>query len=681
MVTSTIDDEAVTVAPRSIRFAHVRALDGVRGLAVTLVVLYHFAPEFLPAGFLGVDVFFVLSGFLIASLALGEHRYTGRVAVGAFFARRARRLLPAAITTIVIATAIAVVLDPGSYRSSLRGQAVASLLYVNNWWAIAQNDTYQAVFGAESPLTHFWSLSIEEQFYLAFPFVMLVLVAIVRRRTDASCALARVLAVVAGVGAVASAAAMAIMYDPFVEPSRLYYGTGTRVQAVLLGVAGGCVMWVWRTRAPSGPSAVGSSPRSSRIWTLLGGAATIALVVASLRGGFMQSWLYRGGFFAMAIAALVLVTSVVSHRGAVARAFELRPFVTLGLFSYGIYLWHWPIEVFLDESRTGLDGLPLFALRVAVTAAATAVSYRLVERPFRSPRDGTESAVMVRALRAPRGALVAIGAMVVALLSVWLIAAPSTATYANSTDLAPTVESGPLRVLWAGDSVAWTMGGGALSFPQPSGYETVFDPASMQIWNIAAYPCPMVMATSRSFGAVRSTPAPCWDRATSWPERAAQFGADVVVWNGALFDLVDVRADDRWVEFGTEEWDALYLAALDDARVAATATGARFILVGQPDPEAYPDEKMNEAMLPENIGRWAHLRELEHRFAVDHPDDTRFIDLHALLCAQADCASTYVVGSRERIDGIHWSLEGARAIAPIITRAVFEAVDRPLPTH
>ena len=660
------------------RLSHVLALDGLRGVAVALVVLYHFAPDLLPAGFLGVDVFFVLSGFLITSLALGEIHSAGSVVVGAFFARRARRLLPAALVTIVVSVGIAMVLDSDAYRSSLRGQAIASILYVNNWWAIAQNETYQAVFGAESPLTHFWSLSIEEQFYLLFPFVLVGLVALARSRSrsdDRSRRLARSLVVLGVIGSIASATTMAVLYDPLRDPSRLYYGTDTRLQAVLVGVVGGSVVWLRREGL--------RSRISGRLWSVLAGLAVIGLLVASRRGGFLQSWLYRGGFFALALAAVVVVVSVVVHRGVVARVLEIRFLVTLGIYSYGIYLWHWPVKVFLDQGRTGLSGPGLFTLRVAVTAVLTIVSARLIEAPFRSPRTGSESTRLHHLLRAPRGAFVAVAAMVVAVFLVVVIARPVRISYANSVDEAPVMAaspSGPLRVMWTGDSFAWTLGGGDLQFPQPQGYENVLDPNRIVYWNLASYPCTLIPAISRSMGAVRSTPARCWSRATTWPEQIEAFRPDVVLWSGALFDLVDVNIDGKWIAFGSHEWDVSYLDALDAARRVATASGATFVILEQNDPRSDPREEFNEALLPENVWRFAHLRELQRDFAEEHPDDTRSIDLQSLLCAEDSCPETTITGVPMRPDGVHWSLDGARAVAPAITSALYRVMDRPIPS-
>ncbi len=652
------------------RFAHVRALDGLRGIAVVLAVLFHFLPREVPGGFLGVDVFFVLSGFLITSLALGEHRSTGRVSASAFFARRARRLLPAAVTAIVVSVAIAMALDSAAYRGTIRGQAVASLLYVNNWWAIAQNDTYGAIFGVESPLTQFWSLSIEEQFYIVLPVVLLVIGLVVRRRRSPTRAFAFTLMGIASLGAVASALRMSTLYDPLVDPSRLYYGTDTRLQTVLVGVAAGCALWLWR----DGPV----RRVSTTACTAVAAVGTAVLLVTSVQGGFLQGWLYRWGFFVLALVAALVVLSVNVHRGVVSRVFETRVLVTLGLYSYGIYLWHWPVAVFLDRSRTGLAGPSLFALRIVVTAAATALSYVLVERPFRSARAGGESPRLARALRSPRGGMIAAGSVLMAVLVVWVIARPTSVSGGTTTAAPATGRSGAMKVMWAGDSVAWTLAGGRVEFPQPQTFEPVFDPEAVTLWNLATYPCPLMEYPSRSFGAVRSNVSKCLDRSTTWREDVAEFAPEAVVWSGELFDSTEVYADGRWVMFGTEEWDALYLDALGTARMAATSSGAKFVLLGQVDPLPFEDERQNEALVASNIWRFSHLRELERRFALQHPDDTRMIDLHQIMCRVDPCPTTSPDGVVYRPDGIHYSVEGARLMAPVITRELRGALGRPV---
>jgi peptidoglycan/LPS O-acetylase OafA/YrhL len=691
--------EPAAVADQPTRVGRIVALDGLRGLAVALVVVYHFAPDVLPAGFLGVDVFFVLSGFLITTLALSEHERSGSLAVGAFFGRRARRLLPAAIACVAAVTVTAVLLQPAADRQPLRGEAMASLLYGANWWSVAQGSSYQATFGVESPLNHFWSLAVEEQFYLLFPLVIVGLAALLARRGADRRRLAAWLLGGSVVLALGSARLMAALHDPLTDPSRAYLGSDTRAQAVLVGVAAACVLHLWRDRLGA---------RGVRRALVAVAVAAVAVVVWMSRTvDFRTDWLYQGGFLLVAVASGAVALSLATSRGGPSRLFETRALCVLGLYSYGIYLWHWPVRVFLDEDRTGLDGVALFAVRIALTAALTVLSARLIEDRFRhgrrspdtaasngSPETGTER-------RTPPRTLGWAAAVAVAGAAVWIVAGPGggPAGADSSTDAPdvpvaaapdPTVTTappspgrigpvfGPARVLWEGDSVAWTLGGGELRFPQPDGYDSPFDPNQVVIWNKASYMCPLLDEVTLTMGRPRRGSL-CADREQSWGAAIDAFRPDVVSWSGGLRDVNDVQVDGRWVAFGTPEWDAAYLDGLGRLRDLVTAKGSTLLLIGQQDPFPHPDETEEEGLLPQNIWRWGHLRELQRRFADQHPVDTRAVDLQQVLCPSGTCPSTAPDGSDYLVDWLHWSDEGARAVGPVVSAAILRALDVPPP--
>jgi peptidoglycan/LPS O-acetylase OafA/YrhL len=645
-------------SPPDRRLGHVRALDGIRGLAVALVVVYHFAPDVLPAGFIGVDVFFVLSGFLITSLALGEHDATTTVSAGAFYVRRARRLLPAAVTTVVVTVALAATLQPDSARGTTRGQGIASLLYTANWWSIGHNDSYQATFGAESPLSHFWSLAVEEQFYLLFPLALVGVIVLVRRRQGGSRTLAGAVLAAATAGALASAVLMAVLYDPAGDPSRVYFGTDTRIQAPLLGVAGACAWWLW-------------SDRVRRHRGVLAGVAALVLLVlgwVAVASGFRDAWLYDFGFLAVAAGTLLVVLAVCAGRSPVTRVFELRWLCVLGLVSYSVYLWHWPVRVFLTSDSTPFSGWMLFVARVAVTAVAATASYLLVEQPFRRSRQPRRVAGLW------------LGGIAVGALAVWVIARPVPAPASEFTSAeAPVVQpavGAPLRVLWLGDSVAWTMGGGHLDFPQPLNFDNPFDPERIVIWNKADYSCPLVATPKRTMGVVKEKTGWCVHKDTEWPKLLDQFPADAVLWSATMFDSYDNQVDGRWLTFASPEWDQLYLDDLEQARAIATSRGAVFVLLGQADPVANPDEPDQESLLPENVWRWGHVRDLQRRFADDHGVDTRFVDLQPIVCPDDSCASLTIEHPGMRSDGVHF-LPGAMApIAPQVQAAIETALGR-----
>ena len=671
-MTSTID--APTKAGSGPKgFAHIPALDGLRGLAVLAVVLYHFLPDLVPAGFIGVDVFLVLSGFLITSLALVEVDRSGSMSIRGFFGRRARRLIPAAVATVIVVVIAARILDGDAMQASLRGQAVASLGYVANWWSIVQNNSYQATFGGESPLNHFWSLAVEEQFYLFFPaaFVGLALLLGRSRRSER---VPHVLLICATVGAVVSAVLMSVLHDPMKDPSRPYLGTDTRSQALFVGIALACIVKI-------GPRLI-DHRRSRAIIAVAGGVSIAFLALVAIRSDFHDSWLYDGGFLLIALATAAIILSSVASNSPVTRILHSSALRTLGLVSYGLYLWHWPIKVFVTSSRLGLPDttagdVELFAIRCAATAAATALSWYLIETPFRRRRPTGVEAKGSSPLRLT-GYL---AAPLLAIALVWIVAAPpAVAPTTSSADVAPAstasaAATGPLEILWYGDSVAWTLGGGIVRFPWPDGYDSPFDPSQIVIWNKGVAECPLLDLPSRNFNATRDG-----NSCRAWTDKQSDaietFAPDVISWSGALRDTYDVNVDGSWVEFGSPAWESMYDDSLEGVREFANRSGALFMLLGQPDVLGSRSERKEASMLPENVWRFDRLREIQRRFAESHPSDTIFVDLQPLLCPEDTCITTAPDGTVVRPDLIHFSIDGARLMAPKITDAIEQAVAR-----
>jgi len=390
-VTSTEAGADRRVAPpRAVLGRHLPALDGVRALAILGVIAYHLGFGWASGGYLGVDLFFVLSGFLITSLLLEERSVSGRIRLGAFWGRRARRLLPA-LFLVLCAVAIYAVAN-GQFSSTgaggaaidlsgLRGDAIATLLYVANWHAIFAHQSYFAQFSSPSPLQHTWSLAIEEQFYLVWPLVIVGLVHRAptrwRRAGIALCVL----------GAASSMAAMAIIFHPGVDPSRVYYGTDTRAFDLLVGAT--------VAFAASGRAQPGARARS---W--LHGASIPAIAVllvfwsvAGTKSGMPTNAMFEGGFLLCALLAAVVIADVRQlDQGPLARLLSIRPVRWIGTISYGLYLWHWPVIVYLNQGRTGLSGAGLDIARIAVTFALATSSYYLVELPIRRRRFVTPAA-------------------------------------------------------------------------------------------------------------------------------------------------------------------------------------------------------------------------------------------------------------------------------------------------
>ena len=335
-------------------------IQGMRALAVGLVVCYHLRPEWLPGGFVGVDVFFVLSGFLIIGTLTGELRRTGRVGLLAFYARRIRRLLPAATAVLLGVTAAVFAVLPESRWPTVLREVVLSAVNAQNWLlAVLSNDYGHAGVGA-SPVQHFWSLAVEEQFYLVIPLVLLGAAVLAARRGGGP---VRYAAVAVGAITVASFA-FSVWYTP-VDPGAAYFVTPTRMWE--LGIGGLAAMALHRLR-------LGAVAR-----VLLGWGGLAAVLASAF-------WFTTDMAFPGWIAALPTVGAVallVARDGSLARVLGLRPLTYVGDISYSLYLWHWPVIVFVLE-LTGRESLEGYE---AVTAAASlvlaALSKHFVEDPFR----------------------------------------------------------------------------------------------------------------------------------------------------------------------------------------------------------------------------------------------------------------------------------------------------------
>lgn len=392
---------------------YVGGLDGVRSCAVAAVIAYHLGVKSVPGGLLGVGVFFTLSGYLITDLLVGRWEARGDLALSDFWLRRARRLLPAVVVLLSVAVVWVNLKDP-SQLGSLRGNVVAAAGYFSNWWLILQNTSYFDRFGPPSPLGHLWSLAVEEQFYLLWPWLLWLGLRWLRKRWAVT--------VLTLLGAAISAVAMAVLYHPGTDPTRVYDGTDTRAFGLLIGAA---LALVWPSR--SGRSAIGR-----RAQLVLDGAGWMgALVVAVLiwRVGQYSAFLYRGGMVLLSVATAVVVAAVVHPATSIGRALAVRPLRWVGVRSYGIYLWHYPIIVL--TTATASQGFDAYRAtwQVGATVVAAAVSWRLVEEPIRRGtfwRGGLHSRTGRWHQRASRWswAVSVVALWIVALCSVALLPGP-----------------------------------------------------------------------------------------------------------------------------------------------------------------------------------------------------------------------------------------------------------------
>ena len=372
-----------------------QGLDGIRGVAVLAVLLFHNDISWARGGYLGVDVFFVLSGFLITSLLIAEVEKTDRIDLQRFWSRRVRRLLPALLVLVAIAGALGPVMAPLESLRDLRDDAFATLAQVVNW-RFADTIGHSLVGSVRSPFQHCWSLAIEMQFYLAWPLLVLIAV-----RVGAPHHRRRNIGVLAGVLAAASAISMAALVGPTWHTQRAYYGTDSRAQALLIGAV---------LAALIGDRMRGDTRRLSAMThvslTTAGTVAAAGLLFAFVAAPNSGDTIYFGWYAVIAIAVAVVIAQVVMVPGAmVPSMLSSRPLVSLGRISYSLYLWHWPLLLVITEPRTGLTGISLFIARVAASLAAACLSYFAIERRFITARARRES-VLERALtvRVPRRA-------------------------------------------------------------------------------------------------------------------------------------------------------------------------------------------------------------------------------------------------------------------------------------
>lgn len=640
--------------PTQQRFA---PLDGVRAVAIAIVMAYHSGiPGVRVGGFYGQDAFFVLSGLLITTLLLREGRGRHRIDLIAFWGRRARRLLPALIVMIIAVDLYVSYLTPPGRYPGFPGDALSALFYVSNWHLIGASSNYFTASGSPSLLTHTWSLAIEEQYYLVWPLLVFALLRW-RRRTRGA---ARGVLAVSAAGTVASAGWMARLYADGASPSRLYYGTDTHAQCLLVGSALAAALWLWsdgRDRSGLFPVATSRAARAAlQAGGVLGAAALCFLwthVASSNR------FAYQGGFLCVAVctgAVLLSVTAV--PRGPLARLLGLRPVAFVGLISYGMYLWYFPIFAVVDGAHTGLRGWPLFGVRVAAVLAAATVSYYLVEVPLRTGRllrvDARSWPGRLRPVVAGITTIVlAVG--VVSVTGAGRVAAapvrPLAVPVAAARPAGP-----PERVLLVGDSTAVTLGLALSDLQIAAAYHYQLDSQGTLGCGLA------ISALVREHGVPTPTAAMCDTRTPperQWPavltRQVAQDHPAVVFVVAGRWEAFDRKATaaSPWQNI-TEPADAAYvraqlervvtIAAAGGAR-AAIATAPCFSSGEQPDGSAWPEDDPHRVSI---------YNGLVAQVAADHPHQVTVVPLGSTVCP-AGRVQMQIGGFPVRApDGIHY---------------------------
>lgn len=351
---------------------YVPALDGLRALAVLVVIAYHMHLGWAPGGLLGVTMFFVLSGYLITGLLLKEYDDSGTISLSNFWLRRVRRIIPAVVFA-VLGTALLCTIFDHALLTKMRPDVLPTLLFFNNWWQIFHNVSYFEALGAPSPLTHYWSLSIEEQFYLIWPIALLICMkAGVKRQTMQKGIIVLI---------VLSTLEMILLFDPHADPSRVYYGTDTRAFSLLIGAL---LAFIWPYQKLTERAGDRMTPTGRIIFNVVGVVAVVGLLVMVVVTNGFEPFIYRGGLLICSLLTAVAIAVLVHPISWISKVFELPPFVWVGKCSYSMYLWHFPIILLMTPANMqGETPWWLCLIELAIIFAVSALSYYVVENPIR----------------------------------------------------------------------------------------------------------------------------------------------------------------------------------------------------------------------------------------------------------------------------------------------------------
>jgi peptidoglycan/LPS O-acetylase OafA/YrhL len=680
------------------------ALDGVRALAVGAVLLFHAGVPGFDGGYLGVSVFFTLSGYLITSLLLTEHEASGTIDLRVFYGRRLRRLLPASAVTIIGVMILAGISDVFDGVSALRAQVLGAVFQVANWVLLAGDGSYQDLLadtsGTPSPLEHFWSLAIEEQFYWVWPACMLL----IATRTTSRARLVRVVGILTAIFCIAAPVIAQVW-----GPDAAYWATPARLGEILVGA--------WLATASAGRTV-------DRRYAPLAPAALVALAAAVVLFPTVGGPAYEGALPLVAVTSAALIFGLQAD-GHVRDALSWRPLVGLGLMSYGVYLYHWPIFVVLDADRVGFAGAPLVVVRLAVTMAVSFASYRLLEQPIRRTRrrefgptllwsgvatvsiavaavvvvpaslgdywridDDVAQAAAIEVVDVPLTAAPVSTVAVVPAEPVQAIGngdvpdsttpgAPSTTTGAPSapettaTTTAPTPTTvatipplpelaRPMRVLVTGDSTAAAVGTGVVSW-------AAAHPDLAEAEVVAAPGCGFVMGGERAHGDTTVSNESCdgWVQAQLLPA-VERTRPDLVVVMVTSWDIIGHRWDDGPLltpmdpEFRSRI-ESAYAALVDDV----TAAGAgRLAFVRHPIPDSWWLGNVDD----DEIARHEVMYETYEDLADQAPDRVAVIGLERWFTEQGLDDDEAV-----RPDGVHLDPDVA---ADVLERYLGEQIVR-----
>jgi peptidoglycan/LPS O-acetylase OafA/YrhL len=678
--------------------AYAAGLDGVRAFAVTAVVIYHISNTALSGGFLGVDVFFVLSGFLITSILLTEFYDRRRIDIKNFYLRRARRLLPALFTMLATVTLLTWLFARDELHQ-LRGDVVAAVTYCTNWTQIFWGRGYFQQLSRPSLLQHLWSLAVEEQFYLIWPLLLVLCLA--ARRKWVVLAVPCVLAVV-------SLVLMASMFHVGQDTGRIYYGTDTHISPMLIGAAMAIVVALRRK--------AGVARESSRGRLIADGCALVGAVVLIWSVFEITSTspgLYRGGYLFISLASAAVIYAAGRRGTFTARLLGWEPLVWIGQRSYAIYLWHWPL---LMLWRPGIDThwptWIVVTLQVAATVIASDLSFRYIERPIRSRGfaafvRGGHRRHGVSDRRPATVGTVLVGAL--ALVAVMLGTAPSVAGIQVDSSKTPTLHlhtkaprqspskaghskhgkpsaaasssassstapkqppfKPPIRVGFFGDSQGMTL---LLNKPNGLGRYLITSDDTVE-------GCGMMTGVIHSrVGYTRDLGADCGSWQTQWRANAQRDHPQIAVIEIGAWDVFDITVNGKDLKFGTAAWNAYFTKTLHKGIRLLLHQGAQVAIMGVP---CYrPIAAGGLPLLPErgDDSRTRHLNDLLDAAPAMDPQRVFLIHPPAAFCTNPKIATDV----NYRWDGTHYYKPGAALVFQVITPQLL-AIPQPPPgdTH
>ena len=627
---------------QQVSLAHHRGLDGLRGVAVILVIIFHSGLNWLPGGFLGVSVFFTLSGFLITSLLINERENSGRINLKAFWGRRLRRLAPASLVVIAGVVGLASWLSTSIEASRIKGDAISATLYFSNWRFIYSGHSYGELFATPSPLQHLWSLSIEEQLYVVVPVLIAGLFAMGLRRRAIGYVF---LVAVAG-------STIATMFTNSHE--LIYYGTHTRAAELLLGSALACLFGQRIEKL-----AVNKAKSLSTLYIV----PIVGVVVLSRFSSVDSPWVYSGALTAFAGLSVICLIAAI-QAGPVRSILSSSPLVRVGEVSYGLYLIHWPVIVWLNSERVDLQPTALFVLQVIVTVILTLVSYWLIEQPIRrrkvllSVRWAASSFVasVVGVLILASAILASASSQVNTAPDVLVTIAPtssvvdpvnasSTTIVGSSAKPARVDRTGPLSVLVIGDSTAENI---ATALAQASD-------GSLGVISGGVLGCPLLkVAQVRDRKDSQQDVSYCPSNEQLVRDHVSEVDAVVVVAGVANQWAYQYAGSDVWVEPASERYKADLNGFLENIEDIVAPYGLPILVFET------PPVRDNPKILGDDIAtllRWAE---------VINEWDSHWYSVKMVPYADALSDPNSDEGKAERPDGVHLADEFGRELARII---------------